>query len=913
MTTLMQISALPLVHALGWTLLHLCWQGTGVALVLWSVLQVLDGRSPRLRYAAACLALGMMIVLPLATFAHLASADHPPQTAMDGPAAVLDAGMVLQVSAVETSAPWPERIAAALDHALPWIILAWLAGVVLFVVRLNVGLMVARRMRSIATTAVPAELQQAFDEIRRRLDVTSAVRLMHSALVQVPTVIGWLRPVVLIPASCLSGLSTMQIEAILAHELAHIRRHDYLVSVLQSVIETLLFYHPAVWWVSRQVRRERECCCDEMAVAVGGDRLAYARALSVLEERRAALPEFVLGANGGVLTMRIRRLLGCKEDAAVSQLAAYAVLTVLLAVAGAYVVTAARAEVNALSHAVRTASPMELEAASPLNALIAAPVVREFRLKAPVMMAQAEAPEAPASPPQSPPKSFDRAVTAMLDGPAHDLGPGYGMISWSFPVYPPEAKAAGIQGVVALKVTITNTGTVEDIQVISGPQELRQSTIDAVKQWKFDPSWDHGYSVGVKTIGAIYSLPSVAPVVGPAPPADEAAAGVKQFGGDVTAPRIISEPWPGYTELARRDKVEGVVTVGLVVDEHGLPQHVKLLRGLGDGLDEKAVEAVKKYVFKPAMENGKPVAVYLNVEVKFQLADIPAQTQVQSGGSQGAVPEPPPPPTHRLVPSLPPVPGNPVRISAGTAAGMLLSKVDPVYPENAKAAHVQGPVVLLAIISKTGTVKNLDVVTGNGMLVEAACDAVSQWTYKPYLLNGQPTEVEAGITVNFSLADSLAQGTAQAQPRVFGDPNSPLMRNSMGNGIGTGTWSGSDNPSLAGPVKQIGGDVKGPVPIYQPEPEFTKEAKKAKMQGVVTVGLIVDEHGVPQNVHVIHGLGIGPDGKPDPTFKKAWRKAADGMNKSAVDAVTKYRFKPASENGKPVAVYLNVEVNFEIF
>jgi len=114
-------------------------------------------------------------------------------------------------------------------------------------------------------------------------------------------------------------------------------------------------------------------------------------------------------------------------------------------------------------------------------------------------------------------------------------------------------------------------------------------------------------------------------------------------------------------------------------------------------------------------------------------------------------------------------------------------------------------------------------------------------------------------------------------------------------------------------VKQIGGDVKGPIPIYQPEPDYTQAGRKAKVQGVVTVSLVVDAHGQPQNVHIVHGLGIGPDGKPDPKFKKAWRKAANGMNQSAVDAVKQYKFKPAMENGKPVAVYLNVEVNFEIF
>jgi TonB family protein len=785
MTTLIEICGQPAVHALGWTLLHLCWQGTLVAMVLWCVLGVLGGRSSQVRYAVSCLALGLMVALPLATFAHLASAEYRLRATFDGSAIVIDPGMVLQVGAGEMTAPWPVRMSAALDRALPWVLLAWFAGVIFFVGRLNVGLMVARRMRSIATTAVPAELQQAFDGLRRRLGVARAVRLMHSALVQVPTVIGWLRPVVLIPASCLTGMSAMQIEAILAHELAHIRRHDYLVSVMQSVIETLLFYHPAVWWVSRQVRRERECCCDELAVAVGGDRLAYARALSVLEERRACTSEFVLGANGGVLTMRIRRLLGCKEDAAVSQFAAYTVLAILVVVAGSYVVTAARAEASAMSRAGRGASPMEVESATPLNTLIASPKVRQFQLKAPVMMAQAEAPPAPASPSLSPPRSFDQLVPATLDGPAHDLGPGYGMVAWSFPVYPPEARAGGIQGVVALKVTITNTGTVEDVQVISGPQELRQSTIDAVKQWKFDPSWDHGYSVGVKTIGVIYSLPNVVPVVGPAPPADEAAAGVKQYGGDVKAPMIIYKVNPDYTELAKTDKVEGTVIVSLVVDEHGLPQHVKLLRGLGDGLDEKAVEAVKKYVFKPGTENDKPVAVYLNVEVKFQLTDSSAQTQ-------GPI----------LV-------ATPNSAPAATALARGKAELNQMLADNPGAIGVQ--------------------------------------------FHGDHTEHVATVIVPPQVANDAANG-----------------------------------------VKQVGGAVKGPVPIYQPEPTFSAEAKKAKFEGIVTVSIIVDQRGIPQNVHVTKGVGHGLDEK-------------------AVEAVKKYRFIPAKENGKPVAVYLNVEVNFEIF
>src|SRR6185503_3583474 len=121
--------------------------------------------------------------------------------------------------------------------------------------------------------------------------------------------VGWVKPAVLLPAAALTGLSTVQLESLLAHELAHVRRHDYLVNLLQGLIETLLFYHPAVWWVSRQIRREREHCCDDIAVALCGDVKLYAGALAQLEELRGRVLEPALAATGGELLGRIRRLL----------------------------------------------------------------------------------------------------------------------------------------------------------------------------------------------------------------------------------------------------------------------------------------------------------------------------------------------------------------------------------------------------------------------------------------------------------------------------------------------------------------------------------------------------------------------------------------------------------------------------
>ena len=142
------------------------------------------------------------------------------------------------------------------------------------------------------------------------------LRLLRTACVEVPTVIGWLRPVILLPAACLTGLTPAQLESIIAHELAHIRRHDYLINLLQSAVETLLFYHPAVWWVSRRIREERENCCDDLVVEVCGDRVGYARALATLEELRPASAQLALAAGGAPLLQRIRRVLGQGERSA---------------------------------------------------------------------------------------------------------------------------------------------------------------------------------------------------------------------------------------------------------------------------------------------------------------------------------------------------------------------------------------------------------------------------------------------------------------------------------------------------------------------------------------------------------------------------------------------------------------------
>jgi beta-lactamase regulating signal transducer with metallopeptidase domain len=361
MIAVVHLSALPLVHALGWTLLDFCWQGAIVAIVLACARGLVPLRASRLRYAMACAAMALMIVLPAITFCVLAA--NPQRFAIV--AAAADFGHALNKSVDQPAEPLILQFEKILNQSLLVVIGFWFAGVLVLLCRLNLGLAATRRMKSLAVESVPAEIGHVLGTLRARLRIQRAVQLLNSARVQAPAVIGWLKPAILLPVGCMAGMSPLQIESILAHELAHILRHDYLVSLFQSMVETMLFYHPAVWWVSSQIRREREHCCDDLAVAVCGDPLAYAKALSFLEERRSPVPAGAFGATGGVLKMRIARLLDLKQSAVFPRTPAAILLVLVAATAGLAFWGSARAQSATLQQETTSSQGSSARSTSP--------------------------------------------------------------------------------------------------------------------------------------------------------------------------------------------------------------------------------------------------------------------------------------------------------------------------------------------------------------------------------------------------------------------------------------------------------------------------------------------------------------------------------------------------------------------
>ena len=319
----------PLAQRVGWVLLHSLWQGALVGVAFGLARHGLRRRSAEARYAAGCLALVLLAAGPAATLC-LWPAPAPP----GAPAAFMAVSGPPGAAARQIGEGTDSLFRMGMDFCgrlAPWLTGAWSLGVAVCLLRLMGGCWWVRRIRRRQTEPVELAWLEVLEDLRLRLEISRPVRLFKSALVQGPTVIGWLRPMILLPAAALAGLAPEQLEAILAHELAHVRRFDYLVNACLCVIETLMFYHPALWWISRCVREERENCCDDLVVQVCGNRLAYARALATLAESSAGVPELALAAGGAPLLARIRRLLGLDHEggpAGARQLGGLVLLTV---------------------------------------------------------------------------------------------------------------------------------------------------------------------------------------------------------------------------------------------------------------------------------------------------------------------------------------------------------------------------------------------------------------------------------------------------------------------------------------------------------------------------------------------------------------------------------------------------------
>ena len=305
----------PHMEALGFTLVHFCWQAAFIAAIYKGLELALPKLRPQAGYTLSLTTLLAMLAAAIFTFAYeeMRLSQTVPVTDISG-TVLPEIGRQLHLSAL-----------------LPWFDAIWLFGVAMLSFRMLAGLWQVHGLKKQAQPA-PDSVQYRFKAALRRLGLTGKVQIrLHSAITG-PFVVGAFRSVVYLPMSAVTSLTSEQLDAVLSHELEHIRRADYVWNLIQSLIETLFFYHPAVWWIGGKLREQRELCCDDAAIKSCDDPITYATALLSLEEQRRGVPGLSMALNGhgkSDLLARISRILGEKPD---SRLKARPVAFVLLPV-----------------------------------------------------------------------------------------------------------------------------------------------------------------------------------------------------------------------------------------------------------------------------------------------------------------------------------------------------------------------------------------------------------------------------------------------------------------------------------------------------------------------------------------------------------------------------------------------------
>ena len=497
------------VRVVGWVLLHFVWQGVLLGLLYAVARAVLPRGEARYRFGMAVLV--ALALCPLLTLWRLLEAV--PQVIPAAAELVAPVAAGYGTAAVATTWAWD----ADLDALLPWLVLAWSLGVLLLSLR------AWRQWRGLKTLVRLAgqipEWQDQVAAMAERFGLRRRVTVLCSKVIAAPAVVGWMRPVILLPMAVVCNFPATQIELILAHELAHLRRWDPLANLFQVVLETLCFYHPVVHWISRDVRNEREICCDELALSVsGGSRHAFVTALADLGELRERHGSLLLAASGGVLLDRVQQMIMPEREGALLRTPARFVAVLLGA---ALVALTLRLEwkqnhlQRSLTGAIAELQSMWIPSILPLAwadvpwhpadlALTHAEALRPIEGAArvpgstdqgvavlPVVSTGVMLPQvASLRVADLAPVRHDEPIVVMAE-PAVPAASSRALaptpIQIRQPVYPHAALVQGLEGQVVIEFGLSAGGGVQDPRVISAQPAgvFDQAAIDAMRAWKY--------------------------------------------------------------------------------------------------------------------------------------------------------------------------------------------------------------------------------------------------------------------------------------------------------------------------------------------------------------------------------------------------------------------------------------------
>ncbi|MCL6098949.1 MAG: M56 family metallopeptidase [Bacteroidetes bacterium] len=333
-----------IIKAIGWTIFHSVWQGIVIAIILGALLLLTSKKSARLRYNISVAAMFIFFFISLSTF--LRVYESPKVQSTDNLIVVSDNTIQRETSSDDSTSiidkaktNLPEIFETYFAKNLPLVVTFWFLGFIIFSLRFIGGAIYVQRLKTTGLHSLDSTWHNILNYLSGKLHLHQAVQIFESTQINVPITIGHLKPIILLPLGMISGLPQDQMEAIISHELAHIRRYDFLINMIQTFIETLFFYHPVVWWLSSLINAERENCCDDIAIQTCGNAVSYSKALYNIQLIRKNESELVLAAIGkkNQLYRRIIRMNTKNKNVAYGvRLAAFAVLLTAMAAVSIY-------------------------------------------------------------------------------------------------------------------------------------------------------------------------------------------------------------------------------------------------------------------------------------------------------------------------------------------------------------------------------------------------------------------------------------------------------------------------------------------------------------------------------------------------------------------------------------------------
>ena len=337
------------IKAIGWTIFHSLWQGAVISILLAGVLLMTGKKSAQLRYKLTVTALFFMFGISVITFAQIygSNTTRGLETVEAASVSTINSNVSEQIDTTTFNSEnnFTGLLKSYFAQHLPLIVAIWFFGFLVFSFRFVGGVLYVQRLRHNGINHVDDSWLYKLKELSGKFGLNKLVSISESGKVKAPITIGYLKPLILLPIGMISGLPKEQVEAIIIHELAHIKRYDFLINLLQTFTETIFFYHPAVWWISSTIKNERENCCDDLTLKLCGGSLIYFKALYNLQQICSDENEIALAAIGkkNQLFRRINRMNSNNKITSYGvKFAAFAVLLIVIAAASVYSTSSAK-------------------------------------------------------------------------------------------------------------------------------------------------------------------------------------------------------------------------------------------------------------------------------------------------------------------------------------------------------------------------------------------------------------------------------------------------------------------------------------------------------------------------------------------------------------------------------------------